>query len=275
MVEPLAASDLPAAIALLDRVGLVGAAASIARYLRWQPDGVWRVAHGGTLAGTVTLLRFGQVGFVGCMAVDPDHQSRGLGRRLLEHAHAAGRRAGITTFLLEATESGQPLYARLGYVDEHETCNVIRPAAVPAPAPGEPLGLIGLGADRAAIRALDHRATGMPRDRMIDDLVTEQPGAVEQTTTLAAYGLLVSGRIGPVIASDPGAGRAVVERLAAAALSSPAPTVASVPLANEPAMAAFAARGFTVWRTLRRMRLGPPIPAPAHWVWSLVSPGAG
>jgi len=49
------------------------------------------------------------VGFVGCMAVEPSLQGGGVGRRLLEHAHQAGRRAGIRTFLLEATSAGAHL----------------------------------------------------------------------------------------------------------------------------------------------------------------------
>jgi GNAT superfamily N-acetyltransferase len=263
MVEPLDPSELPEAIALLERAGLPGAVASVARYLRWQPDGAWRVRIDGALAGTVTLLRYGHVGFVGCMAVDAAHRSRGLGRRLLEHAHAAGRRAGITTFLLEATAAGRPLYDRLGYLAESETWNVARPATA---AHHE---LVDLRADRAEILALDQRATGSPREVMIDELITAHRGAVERTDVLAGYGVVVGGRLGPVIARDPGAGRALIDRLA------PSATFATIPVANEAAMAAFAANGFVPTRALRRMRLGPPIATPPGWLWSLASPGAG
>ena len=265
MVEPLDPSELPEAIALCERAGLPGAAAGIARYVRWQPDGAWRVRIDGALAGTVTLLRYGHVGFVGCMAVDQAHRSRGVGRRLLEHAHAAGRRAGITTFLLEATAVGRPLYDKLGYVDEYETWNVARPATAPVSAS---TALHDLGADRAAILALDQRATGARRDTMIGDLIRAHRGATERGDTLTGYGLVVDGRLGPAIARDPGAGRALIDRLA------PFATFASVPVPNDAAMTAFAAHGFTLVRALHRMRLGPAIPTPG-WLWSLASPGAG
>ncbi|MEO7735906.1 MAG: GNAT family N-acetyltransferase [Kofleriaceae bacterium] len=265
MVEPLDPSELSEAIALFERAGLAGAATSVARYLRWQPDGAWRVRIGGALAGTVTLLRHGHIGFVGCMAVDEAHRSRGLGRRLLEHAHAAGRRAGITTFLLEATAAGRPLYDKLGYVDEYETWNVARPVTAPVTA-SEPLR--DLGAERAAILALDQRATGSRRDAMIGGLIAEHRGAVVHGDTLAGYGIVVDGRLGPVVARDPVAGRALIDRLA------PFASFATVPVPNEAAMAAFAANGFTPLRSLRRMRLGPAIPTPG-WLWSLASPGAG
>ena len=270
MVEPLVVNEVPAARALLERAGLPGAVAGIARYLRWQPDGAWRIVDDGALVAMVTLLRFGAVGFVGCMAVDASHQGRGLGRRLLEHAHGAGRRAGVTTFLLEATPSGQPVYERLGYVDEHETWNLGRPAREPGATDPAPDGLQDLSAARSEILALDQRATGSSRDAMIGDLITAHRGALVRTSDLAAYGLVVDTRVGPVIARDPGAGRAVIDRLATSGAS-----LASVPAANEPAIAAFTAHGFTVWRTLRRMRLGPPVATPAHWLWALASPGAG
>lgn len=264
MVEALDPSELPEATALLERAGLPGAVASLARYLRWQPDGAWRVRINGALAGTVTLLRYGHVGFVGCMAVDAAHRSRGLGRRLLEHAHAAGRRAGITTFLLEATAAGRPLYEKLGYFDEYETWNVARAA----PELLE-LNLHDLGPERAAIVALDQRATGSSRAVMIGDLITAHRGAIERTNTLVGYGVVVAGRLGPVVACDPGAGRALIDRLARAA------TFATVPVPNEAAMAAFAANGFTQTRSLHRMRLGPAITTPPGWLWALASPGAG
>lgn len=263
MVEPLDPSELPEVIALLERAGLPGAVAGVARYLRWQPDGAWRVRIDGALAGTVTLLRYGHVGFVGCMAVDDAHRSRGVGRRLLEHAHAAGRRAGITTFLLEATAAGRPLYDKLGYVDEYETWNVARPGTA-----ADPSALDDLSADRGEILALDQRATGSSRDVMIDGLLREQRGARARGDTLTGYGLVVGGRLGPVVARDPGAGRALIDRLA------PFATFASIPVPNEAAVAAFAANGFAHVRSLRRMRLGPPIATPG-WLWALASPGAG
>jgi len=51
MVQPLRAADVPAAIALLERVGLPSGAANLARYLRWQPAGAWGVVEHGALVG--------------------------------------------------------------------------------------------------------------------------------------------------------------------------------------------------------------------------------
>lgn len=260
----LTEADLPAAADLLARVGLSGASTMLCRYLCWQPDGVWKLELDGALAGTVTLLRQGSAGFVGCMAVDPARQGTGLGRRLLEHAQREARRAGIATFLLEATPAGEPLYRRLGYVVEHESMIFARDGATAAIAPRVTT------ADCIDIIALDRRSTGRDRAVMIASLIEEFGGAViRDGGRLDGYAVAAGDRLGPVIASTAAAGRALVERFA------PACATAVAPLANTAAVAALAACGFTEARPLRRMRLGPPLAARPDQVWTLASPGAG
>ena len=265
MIQALTTADVPAIVELLRQTGLEGAAANFTRYLRWQPDGAWGLLDNGALVGSVTLLRFGSVGFVGCMAVAPALQAQGRGRALLEHAHTAGRRAGVTTFLLEATASGRRLYENLGYTVDHETwVGARKPAAASD-------DLVELGAARAEILALDRRATGTPRDLMIGDLIDHRRGGLERRAdgAVVGYGLVVGDRLGPVIARDPGAGRALIDRLAGGC------SVVGVPMPNEPAVAAAAAAGFAQTRTLTRMRLGPPVGGDPAWCWALASPGAG
>ena len=263
MIRLLTEADVPAAIALLARVELASGAANIQRYLRWQPDGCWGWVVDGVLAGMVVVLRYEHIGFVGCMAVEPERQGRGLGRRLLEHAHLASRHGGVTTFLLEATTHGEPLYASLGYVVEYDTVIVARTGLAACDA--KPLVH-----ERAAIVALDREATGSERSPMIPRLVDEFAGvSVRTNERLVGYGLVVGERLGPVIARDPGAGRTIVDQL------SPACTTATVAVANEAAMTAVLANGFSVVRSLHRMRLGPAVASHVAWIWALASAGAG
>jgi len=264
-IRPLGVGDLDAAIALLRAVNLTGAIGNLARYLAWQPACGWVADDDGELVGSVTVLRQGAIGFVGCMAVAPARQGGGLGRRLLEHAHAEGRRAGLTAFLLEATPAGEPLYARLGYVTTGETVIAARAAS------GPPAARAIAATDRAAVLALDRAATGLVRDDMIGGLVDERgPGMVVQAATqLAGFGLAVGERLGPIIARDAGAGRALVDALVAPC------SVVGAPASNAAAMRALAAHGFVEARRLRRMHLGPGPAAPRDHVWALASPGAG
>lgn len=260
MVRLLAAADVPAAMALLAEVGLAGGAANFARYLRWQPEGVWGVEEAGRLVGMVSVLRYGAVGFVGCMAISPARQGHGIGRLVLEHAHAESRRAGVTTFLLEATEHGAHLYQKLGYVRDYASALVGRSA-------GGECDAVSLRRERDAILALDRETVGCDRSVMIGALIEEARGAtIRSGDRLAGYGIAIDGRIGPVIARDPDVGRALVERLA------PGSTYAAIPLEH---LEAFEANGFAVVKPLSRMRLGAHVPIQVPRVFALASPGAG
>ncbi len=263
MIRPIVTADLPAAVALLEISGLGGAQANLARYLRCQPSCGWAAIVDGAIAGIVTLLSQGRVGFVGAMAVHPAHRGTGLGRALLEYAQARAR--GIETFLLEATPLGEHLYRRLGYVPEHESVILSREGAI------EPIEYRIAPSDHAAIATLDRIATGTVRDDMLADLLSEGgPGTtVHVHREAVGAGLVIGDRLGPVLATHVGVGRALVDQLAVAC------RVVTIPEPNQAALAAVAMHGFREVRRLRRMRLGPPVPVRTDWIWALASPGAG
>jgi ribosomal protein S18 acetylase RimI-like enzyme len=85
--------------------------------------GEWEVTVAESDGVIVGLVAVGETeeGFaVENVAVDPDHQGRGLGRTLLELAEAEARRAGhdsIYLFTHEKMTENQALYARIGYVE--------------------------------------------------------------------------------------------------------------------------------------------------------------
>ena len=74
----------------------------------------WGIDHpDGGLAGTVTLCSYaGGPAVLGGMLVATDHERRGLGSRLVQHALAAAD----GPVLLYATAFGEPVYRRLGFV---------------------------------------------------------------------------------------------------------------------------------------------------------------
>jgi GNAT superfamily N-acetyltransferase len=260
MVRLLVAADMPAAKDLLVEAGLAGGAANVARYLRWQPDGVWGEEESGRLVGMVSVLRYGTVGFVGCMAVSRARQGHGIGRRLLEHAQDESRRAGVTTFLLEATEHGAHLYEKLGYVHDYASALLGR-------APDGACDAVSLLRDRDAILALDRETVGCDRSVMINTLIDEARGAtIRSGDRLAGYGIVSDGRLGPVIARDPDVGRALVDRL------TPGSTYAAIPVEH---LATFEANGFALVKPLSRMRLGAKVSIHVPRVLALASPGAG
>jgi ribosomal protein S18 acetylase RimI-like enzyme len=97
-------------------------AAAIAEDCRLQPDGVFVVVDGADLiVGFITtrLRHSSQVGWIPNMAVDAEHQAKGLGRAMLEHALEFLRERGMQVARIETLEQnpiGQKLYPRLGFV---------------------------------------------------------------------------------------------------------------------------------------------------------------
>jgi ribosomal protein S18 acetylase RimI-like enzyme len=97
--------------------------AAIAEDCAVQPDGVFAaVTDDGEIVGYVTtrLRPEASVGWIPNLAVAPEHQGEGLGRRLLEHALEFFRERGMAVAKIETLEQnpvGQALYPRLGFTE--------------------------------------------------------------------------------------------------------------------------------------------------------------
>jgi len=140
----------------------------------------------------------------GMIIVMPTLQGRGVGSLIVEEML---RQASGRTVVLNSTREGYRLYDRYGFVpyeqvNQHQAVLTARPP-VPPCAAIRPLRT----EDIPAIRALDRRASGMSRDRLLDALFAA--GAVvviERAKEVKGYGCArQSGRgvvIGPVIAPD-------------------------------------------------------------------------
>lgn len=98
-------------------------AAAIREDCRSQPDGVFVAEDAsGQVVGYVStrLLRASGIGWIPNLAVAPEHQNLGLGRRLLEHALAWLRSSGMSVAKIETLEQnpiGLRLYPSLGFVE--------------------------------------------------------------------------------------------------------------------------------------------------------------
>ena len=97
-------------------------AAAIAEDCRLQPDGVFVVIDESALPVafiTTRLQQASRIGWIPNMAVDAEHQAKGLGHAMLEHAIEFLREHGMQVAKIETLEQnpiGQKLYPRLGFV---------------------------------------------------------------------------------------------------------------------------------------------------------------
>lgn len=123
------------------------------------PGFVW--VEDGRVVGNVSLRRsVGWGGFmIGNVAVHPDWQGRGIGRRLIEVAleeiaARGGRWVGLE--LQAGNEAAHRLYASLCFREVGRTLHMLRPAGLPwvEPPPSHPLLRRGRSGDSAALVAL-------------------------------------------------------------------------------------------------------------------------
>jgi len=74
------------------------------------------------VVGTVGAMDYGPFAYIGLMAVHPSAQRRGIGLMLMQRLLAWLDARGCPFSLLDATDMGAPLYAKLGFVEDEKTC---------------------------------------------------------------------------------------------------------------------------------------------------------
>ena len=167
------------------------------------------------LVGTALYFDYGDShAALGMLIVQPGLQGHGLGRRLTQklQEHTGGR-----IEMLNATPAGQPLYEKLGFVatgalHQHQG-SVFQPLLIPLPA-GERVRPLG-NSDGARIEALDARATGMDRSKVLAAVGEVAEGvAIDRDGEMLGFALVRRfghGRvIGPVVAPDAERAKALI-----------------------------------------------------------------
>jgi len=204
----------------------------------WQPEVTkWRVTldvgsgagidrdDASGLAGTVIAIAMdGALGAIAMLLIDPDHERRGWGRALTEHAlDLLGRRPA----LLYATKMGQPLYERLGFTIVEALVKHTAPrTALHLPVPGRSVRPLQLD-DLEAVVALDAEAFGVPRGAVLRAIVAVASSAavVEANDRITGYAIAWPAwdttTIGPVVAATDDDAASLVAYLAALAPGRP------------------------------------------------------
>lgn len=159
----------------------------------------------GVVIGTALCWKFGaDRASLGLVIVSPEHQGRGIGRKLMEMVL---EELGPRITFLHATPAGRPLYERLGFsvcgsLDQHQgTVTRISPVALP----DNGRLRASNAADLPRLIDLASRATGLERNAMLPALLQVAEGMVlEQDDEIIGFSVFRRfGRghaIGPVVA---------------------------------------------------------------------------
>ncbi|TES94478.1 MAG: N-acetyltransferase [Promethearchaeota archaeon] len=79
------------------------------------------VEENGKIIGLGSIFFFGDISFIGYMAVLPEIRGKGLGTSLFSNLIKIGKLNGCKTFLLYASELGQPIYYKYGFRSKYVT----------------------------------------------------------------------------------------------------------------------------------------------------------
>lgn len=234
-------------------------------YPAHDPDGCFVAMVGDQPVGMVTTTCFVRSGWIGNLIVEPPFRGRGIGRALMEHGLDRLRRRGAETVRLEADPPGIPLYRKLGFVDEYESCRYVLPDAGAASAFEDPVfETMGPG-DVDEVAALDAAIVGEDRRRFLElKMRAAELAVVRRRDGKVVASLLASPsdrgfRVAPCIALEAAAARSLIAT--AVVTAGAGPVLVGLPARNTEGLEMLAQMGFEQRPSSYRMRLGPPLGA--------------
>ena len=195
-------------------------------------------------------VHFGVAGWVGNIAVHPDHRRRGFGTAMTEHVAAWLQARGARTVLLTATAEGSRVYERVGFVEDG---GAVYGTWARREGAREPNGVGGLPVVRqgaiAEALTLDEQATGEDRSAYLE------PFAGRIRVTDGGYRVGMPWGAGPIVAASRDAGRTLMFDM----LREDRHPRMGFPDSNHDAVRAAEDAGFERIAEDVRMRLGPPV----------------
>jgi len=118
-IRALKSSDLPQLVALSRQAGWNQTEGDWSRLLAIAPQSCFGIEAGGNIVSTTTAVAYAkELAWIGMVLTEMAHRGQGMATALLGHtvAHLQEKRIGWAK--LDATESGRPIYAKLGFRDE-------------------------------------------------------------------------------------------------------------------------------------------------------------
>jgi GNAT superfamily N-acetyltransferase len=243
-------------------------------YLEWElanpAIGMLVGLRDGALVATATASIHGSVGWVGSIFVDTSMRSRGYGRAMTEAACALIDSAGCRTQALIASTFGKPLYDKMGFrVDEQYQVLDAAPLASPPTCPPGRILRPMRADDLDRVHALDRRATGEDRSRLLDSLVPSG-WVLESAGDLDGFLVSILPSSGAVAALDIDAAACLLDQLRHLGFDRTRTVHAVVPSAHESGRRGLEQRGWSqAFRTPRMLR-GPDVDWDRTLIWSVL-----
>lgn len=215
MIRQMRVADIPALMRLKEAANWNQTEQDWINVMAIEPEGCWVDEQQGEVAASTTAVCYGKdLAWIGMVLVEPRFRGRGLARGLMQHALRRLEERGIRQVKLDATDMGQPLYAKLGFRPERV---IERWGSGPETRERQPGGGWGLGVLRSRVTEIDREAFGVDRTRLVEQLLRAYPGQAEVSVDGFALGRPGSNAyfLGPCAAPDAGAARRLLGALVA------------------------------------------------------------
>ena len=229
------------------------------REFELAPETCWVALMDGVVAGMVCALQYDQLSYIGPMAVLPECQGMGIGRLLFERLLVTLEARQCSTMMLDATEAGEPLYRKFGFVEWARTFDMGR-------RPGRGIGEPTPHDHLDSVLEMDQRVFTADRAPMFRRLLEREGAGLFSNSS--GYVMAQTKVLGPFAAWD----RDAAAQLLDTALGQGA--VASrvlAPVENGAAESLLVGRGFEIQREVKHMRRGQPVAMRRDLIYGLAS----
>ena len=205
----MTASDISAGLRLCRASGWNQLSRDWEHFLEVNPDGARVLERQGHVVGTVATLRYGSVGWLAMVLVDPAQRRQGLGTQLL--AAGLDLLAGLGAVALDATPAGEGLYRTRGFVELERLSRMTGMVLGDGLPPRSPIVRPMEPADLPRVVQWDAEAFGFDRRPLIEWLYASAPEyawIALQSRGINGYTLGRHGfnfeHLGPIVALNPG-----------------------------------------------------------------------
>ena len=171
-----------------------------------QPDGYFGAYQDGTLVGMVGSTIYSTFAYIGMMGVHQKFQRRGIGFALMQHLLKWLDEKNIPQVQLDASEAGQPMYEKLGFVAQERVLMLQRQAGLPILELPRQVEIIH-HSDLATLAETDAKIFGADRSRVFSALLQAYPERAffshDAHGRMTGYLFMQERRIGPWVMLEP------------------------------------------------------------------------
>lgn len=153
----------------------------------------------GKIIGLGAIFFFGDICFIGYMAVLPEIRHKGLGTTIFRNLVKIGKLKGCKTFMLYATELGEPIYHKFGFRSKYDTRLYKLPIKpLTSQKTNKKVNQTNIFPNWAAL--IDKNTIGFDRSEFLQLKINH--GSILITVHKEGFALVSSSRLGPVISKS-------------------------------------------------------------------------